>query len=263
VLRIAGKANDGVLNIFRAQISAVRTRTGGSRSGLVRRGGFLDCSYVGINRIAHEEFYSRRMSGTFHVFSRANSAERKAIEQRSEIRGRKSENRERITNNPGSEQLTRREPRVFLPESLKKRVVAAKNIALGFSKIGDADRKRAPRTQTAFAVTGILPQVPASPRRRGPRLVVIIGDPKPAIGKDSPMRGGRAAPEQHLAQTIFASVDPGIFAGPLFDSLHERDRLGHAHGSAGIMAVLFEIEHEQHACALFFRIVSGPQGSMR
>src|SRR5437762_3331591 len=54
VLRIAGKANDGVLNIFRAQISAVRTRTGGSRSGLVRRGGFLDCSYVGINRIAHE-----------------------------------------------------------------------------------------------------------------------------------------------------------------------------------------------------------------
>src|SRR5437016_10000378 len=58
-----------------------------------------------------------------------------------------------------------RKPGVFLPESLKKRVVAAKNIALGFSKIGDADRKRAARTQTAFAVTGVLPQVPALPRR--------------------------------------------------------------------------------------------------
>ena len=93
---------------------------------------------------------------------------------------------------------------MFLPESLKKRVVAAKNVALGFSKIGDADRKRAARTQTAFAVTGVLPQVPASPRRGGPRLVVIIGDPKPAIGKHSAMSGGRAATVQHLPQTIFA-----------------------------------------------------------
>src|SRR5438876_6648042 len=152
---------------------------------------------------------------------------------------------------------------MFLPESLKKRVVAPKNISLSFSKVGDADRKRAPRTQTAFAVTGVLPKVPTSPRRRGPRLIVIIGDPKPAIGKDSPMRGGRAAPEQHLAQPIFASVDPGIFAGAFFDPLHERDRLGHAHTPAGIMTVLFKIQHEQHARALFFRIVSGPQGSMR
>jgi len=152
---------------------------------------------------------------------------------------------------------------VFLPESLKKRVVAAKNVALGFSKIGDADRKRAARTQTAFAVTGVLPQVPALPRRGGPRLVVIIGDPKPAIGKDSPMRGGRAAPVQHLAQTIFAPVDPGIFAGPLFDSLHEDDRLRHAHGSAGIMPVLFEIENEQNARPLFLGIISGPQRPMR
>src|SRR5206468_13127017 len=107
----------------------------------------------------------------------------------------------------------------------------AKNISLSFSKISDADRKRAPRTQTAFAVTGVLPKVPASPRRSGPRLVVIIGDPTPAIGKNRAMNSGRAAPEQHLAQPIFTPVDPGIFAGPLFDPLHERDRLRHTHGS--------------------------------
>ena len=124
----------------------------------------------------------------------------------------------------GRGRLPRGEPGVFLPESLEKRVVTAENVALGFSKIGDADRKRAPRTQTAFAVTGVLPQVPASPRRGGPRLVVIIGNPKPAIGKDRAMRFGRAAPVQHLPQTIFAPVDPGIFAGPLFDSLHESGR---------------------------------------
>ena len=77
------------------------------------------------------------------------------------------------------------------------------------------------------------------------------------------MRGGRAAPVQHLAQTIFAPVDPGIFAGPLFDPLHERDRLRHAHGSAGIMPVLFEIENEQNARPLFLGIISGPQRPMR
>src|SRR5260370_22205611 len=103
--------------------------------------------------------------------------------------------------------LAARKPGVFLPESLKKRVVAAKNISLGFSKIGDTDRKRAARTQTAFAVTGVLPKVPASPRRSGPRLIVIIGDPKPAIGKNRAMSVGRAAAVQHLPQTIFAPVD--------------------------------------------------------
>src|SRR5260370_18984130 len=159
--------------------------------------------------------------------------------------------------------LAAREPSVFLPESLKKRVVAAKNVALGFSKIGDADRKRAARTQTAFAVTGVLPKVPTFPRRGGPRLVVIIGDPKPAIGKDSPIRGGCAAPGQHLAQTIFAPVDPGIFSRALFDPLHERDRFRHAHRSAGIMPVLFEIENEQNARPLFLGIISVPHGPLR
>ena len=77
------------------------------------------------------------------------------------------------------------------------------------------------------------------------------------------MRGRRAAPVQHLAQTIFTPVDSGIFAGPLFDPLHERGRLRYAHGSAGIMAVPFEIENEQHAGALFLGVIRGPQGSMR
>src|SRR5207248_5633594 len=93
VLRISGKADDCVVDIFRTKIRAVRRRTtsgsGGWRCRFIRRGGLLDRGYVRINRIAHEKFYSRRMSGTFHVFSRAKSAV-EVRSQRSAVRRQRS-----------------------------------------------------------------------------------------------------------------------------------------------------------------------------
>src|SRR5207302_1010027 len=99
---------------------------------------------------------------------------------------------------PMSKRLAAREPGVFLPERLKERVVAAENISLGSAQVRDAGRKRIARPQSAFAVTGVLPQIPMPPRRSIARLVVVIGDPEPAIGKDRAMRGRNAAAIQHL-----------------------------------------------------------------
>src|SRR5260370_18227327 len=115
--------------------------------------------------------------------------------------------------------LAARIPGVFLPESLKERVVPAENIALGPAEIGDAGRERVAGTQTAFAVAGVLPQVPMSPRRSVARFVVIIRDPKPAIGKTSSIGVAPTASVQHLAQPEFAAVNPGIFSGAFFDPL--------------------------------------------
>jgi len=175
--------------------------------------------------------------------------------QRTEDKGRMSANSQRATLNHQLAALAAWKPGVFLPESLEGDIVAAKNVALCFSKIGNAGWIGAARTQTAFAVAGVLPQVPTSPGRGGPWFGVIIGDPKPAVGKNGAMRGGCAASVQHLAQTIFAGVDPGIFSSALFDPFNERDRLRDAHRAARVMAVLFEIEHQQHASAAFFRII--------
>ena len=152
---------------------------------------------------------------------------------------------------------------MFLPEGLKQCIVAAKNISFGSSQIRDAGWIRVAWTQTAFTVASVLPKVPASPWRSISRLVVIIGDPKPAIGNHAAMGGGRAAPVQHLAQTKFAAVNPGIFSGALFDSLDERSRLGRAHRATRIMTVLFEIEHEQYTRPRFFRVGSGIDQRMR
>src|SRR5438128_12244911 len=135
---------------------------------------------------------------------------------------------------------------MFLPEGLKERVVAAENISLRASQIGDAGRKHVARAKSAFAVTGVLPQIPMAPGRGIARLVVIIGDPEPAIGENGAMGGGCAATVQHLSQPKFAAVNAGIFSGALFDSFYESGRLSRAHRTARIMAVYFEIEHEQN-----------------
>lgn len=70
---------------------------------------------------------------------------------------------------------------MFLPEVLEGNVVAVEDVALGFSHVGNADRKCVARTQTAFAVTGVLPKMPIAPRRDAPRLGVVIRDPEPTI----------------------------------------------------------------------------------
>src|SRR5207244_4464865 len=107
------------------------------------------------------------------------------------------------------------------------------------------------RAQAAFAVSGVLPKMPMVPRRHGPWLGMVVCHPQPAIRKGTAVRGGCAGSVKHLAQSIFAAVKAGILSGPLLDPLHECDRLRHAHRSTGIMAVLFEIEHKQHAGPAF------------
>ena len=44
---------------------------------------------------------------------------------------------------------------------------------------------------------------------------------------------------------IFAGIDAGVFAGAFMDPLDEGDCLIDPHRAAGIMTILFEIEHEQ------------------
>src|SRR5205823_11482031 len=96
--------------------------------------------------------------------------------QRTEDRGQRTADSGNVLNDSTAQQLNRglaaREPGVFLPESLEKRVVAAENVALGFTHVRNADRKRAARTQSAFSIAGVLPKVPMSPGRRVTRLVV-------------------------------------------------------------------------------------------
>src|SRR6202011_1613614 len=123
---------------------------------------------------------------------------------------------------------------------LQRGVVAAKNIALGLADVGHTLRKTAARTQVAFAVPAILPQVPSAPRRRVSRFGMVIRDPEPAIRQRFPLRLSYTTAVQHLSQPIFAAIKTGINAGPLFDSLNERDGLSDSHCAAWIMAVFFE-----------------------
>src|SRR5581483_3238794 len=125
------------------------------------------------------------------------------------------------------ERLAARVPGALSPEGLEQGVVAVENVALGFAHVCDTDRESAARTQPAFSVAGILPKMPLSERRDPTRLRVIIGDPKPAVGKDSALRAGRAG--ESLAQTIFAPVNARIFSGPLLDSLTKGDGLRNGH----------------------------------
>jgi len=60
--------------------------------------------------------------------------------------------------------LARRKPGVLLPEGLERGVGPSENVAFGFAKVRDADRVHGARAQTAMAVAGILPEVPAAPR---------------------------------------------------------------------------------------------------
>src|SRR5688572_18706639 len=71
------------------------------------------------------------------------------------------------------------------------------------------------------------------------------------------MRVGRLRAVKHLFEAIFTAVKTGIFAGALLDAFDERDGLGNAHGAAGIMAVLFEIEDEQHTTGMNVRTLVG------
>src|SRR5205814_2735259 len=126
--------------------------------------------------------------------------------------------------------LAARIPGTFFPECLEQRVVSVKNIALCLAHIRDTNRESAARTQTAFAVAGVLPEVPLAPRRNAPRLRVIICDPEPAIGENRALRAAHAG--KHLAQPIFAAVNSRIFPSPLFNSLTECDGLCGAHVDA-------------------------------
>ena len=143
---------------------------------------------------------------------------------------------------------------MFLPEVLEGNVVAVEDVSLGFAHIGDANRKRATRPQSAFAVPSVLPKMPIVPRRRAARLGVIVGDPEPAVGKNRPVACARAAAVKHSSQTVFTAVDPGIFSRTLFDSLHECHCLPDAHRTSAIMRVLFEIEYEQNAGPVLFLV---------
>ncbi len=53
---------------------------------------------------------------------------------------------------------------------------------------------------------------------------------------------------------IFAGINAGIYAGPLANSLNKSNRLIDPHRAAGIMTILFEIEHQQNTRASRSRI---------
>src|SRR5262249_142480 len=121
----------------------------------------------------------------------------------------------------------------------------------------------APRTQTALAVAGVLPEMPIAPWRSVTRLRMIVGDPEPAVGENRAISPARTATVKHRAQTIFAAVNAGIFSGTLFDSLHKGNSLPDAHRTAAIVIVHFEIEHEQNARTVFFFVGRGIHNWMR
>ena len=68
-------------------------------------------------------------------------------------------------------------PGVLLPECLERDVVAVENVPFGFAHVADADRKLSARAQSAFAVAGVLPEVPMIPWRGVARLKMIIRNP--------------------------------------------------------------------------------------
>src|SRR3954453_18554882 len=80
-------------------------------------------------------------------------------------------------------------PGVLMPEGDRRRGAAAENIAFRSRNVGDCLRVGRARTQVAFTVAGVLPQVPATPRRGGARFPMIIGNPEPAVCQDIPLRG--------------------------------------------------------------------------
>src|SRR5438874_6125777 len=141
-------------------------------------------------------------------------------------------------------------PGIFFPEGGEGGVAATENISLGVSDVRHALRICRARAQIAFAVTGVLPHAPTTPRRARGRLVMIIADPKPAIAEDAPIRRARFRIAQHGAEPILASVNAGIFSGPLLDAFDKARGLSGAHRAAGIVTVFFEIEHEQNTARL-------------
>ena len=67
-------------------------------------------------------------------------------------------------------------PGPVLPEVFQRTSAPAKNIAFRLADVGYTYRiSRA--WKIAFAIAAILPEVPEVPRRRGARLIVIIGNP--------------------------------------------------------------------------------------
>src|SRR5438045_4304828 len=111
--------------------------------------------------------------------------------------------------------LSAREPRMVLPEELQLGIGAAEDVAFGAPHIGHARGERAARTQRAFAVAGVLPQLPRAPRRNVTRFIAVIRDPEPAIRQGAPLRRSHARRVQHLAQAVFAAVKAGVFSGAL------------------------------------------------
>jgi hypothetical protein len=72
---------------------------------------------------------------------------------------------------------------MFLPPSGEGFVAPPENIALGPGNVGDSNRIGGARAEVAFAIAGVLPEAPVAPGRRHDGLVMIIGDPEPAIGE--------------------------------------------------------------------------------
>src|SRR6266487_2919052 len=71
-------------------------------------------------------------------------------------------------------------PGTFLPENLQRSSGPVENIAFRPDDVGHALRITRTR-KTAFAIAGVLPEMPVTPRRDGPRPSTIIGKPQPAV----------------------------------------------------------------------------------
>src|SRR5207249_12069085 len=71
-------------------------------------------------------------------------------------------------------------PGAFLPENLQRSSGPVENIAFRPDDVGHALRITRTR-KTAFAIAGVLPKMPVTPRRDGPRPSTIVGKPQPAV----------------------------------------------------------------------------------
>src|SRR5437763_16824051 len=71
-------------------------------------------------------------------------------------------------------------PGALLPKIFQRSSVPVENIALGLADIGHS-RGISQAWKRAFAVTAILPEKPQAPRPWGARLIIIRGNPLPAI----------------------------------------------------------------------------------
>ena len=78
---------------------------------------------------------------------------------------------------------------------------------------------------------------------------MIICNPQPAVRQRLLLRSAYSRTIQSLPQIILAPINAGIDTGAFSNSFHERNCLIGSHRSAGIMTVLFKIEHEQDARA--------------